>query len=547
MTINVIPTPDPVNDIDSATEGGANTTGNVLGNDDIGTGPSTVTAVTEGGTPITLGIPFSTVNGGTLTINPDGSYIYSPPPSGTVPVIGLTETFNYTITDNNGNTGSATLIINVVDEGDLVPNAADDAFITAEDTILNSDVSVNDPAQGDGPSTYSAPVTTTNGGTVVMNTDGTFQYTPRANFEGTDTFTYTITDADGDVDTALVTITVNPVNDPSVPVDDFAVTNEGTPVTVNVIANDTDIDGNDATLVSATNGTNGTTSVNPATGEVTYTPNPGFSGPDTFTYTNSEGNTATVTITVNSTSSSGPTDLGDDNPVPENLLRLDDGFIEGDINSEYNSVTAPGAVIDAVRSVNSNPFGESLDVLNADTTGFFDANSVKGSSIRSVISESNTSSVDSLFPLRLGEGDVGANLQDELILETLIYNKTLFLDIDYIIISDPTLEVSDVKVSQSNGDALPDWLVFNDENQQVIGQPPVDAENIRLMIEVELSNGVEVIRYVDIEVQTGVISEFSVENTVAATGTDLFSSQITQVAGEFEKNADAISQILDKG
>ena len=88
------------------------------------------------------------------------------------------------------------------------------------------------------------------------------------------------------------------MNDATVVVADAASTDEDNAVDIDVLANDTDVDGNAATLVSATNGTNGTTSINAATGVVTYTPNADFNGIDTFTYTNSEGNSETVTVTI---------------------------------------------------------------------------------------------------------------------------------------------------------------------------------------------------------------------------------------------------------
>ncbi|NNF61142.1 MAG: DUF11 domain-containing protein, partial [Gammaproteobacteria bacterium] len=65
-------------DTNTATEGGADATGDVLANDTLGDGPTTVTAADQGGTPITLGSPFTTANGGTLTLNSDGTYTYTP-------------------------------------------------------------------------------------------------------------------------------------------------------------------------------------------------------------------------------------------------------------------------------------------------------------------------------------------------------------------------------------------------------------------------------------------------------------------------------------
>jgi hypothetical protein len=78
------------------------------------------------------------------------------------------------------------------------------------------------------------------------------------------------------------------------PVMDFAVTPAGTPVVINVLANDPGVG---LQIVSVTQGANGTVAINPGNTTVTYTPNPGFAGFDTFTYTTANG-TAAVTVTV---------------------------------------------------------------------------------------------------------------------------------------------------------------------------------------------------------------------------------------------------------
>ena len=84
-------------------------------------------------------------------------------------------------------------------------------------------------------------------GTVTENTDGTLKYTPDADYNGTDSFTYTVSDGQGGTDTATVTVTVNPENDPPVAVDDTPSTDEDTSVDINVLANDTDLDGDTLT------------------------------------------------------------------------------------------------------------------------------------------------------------------------------------------------------------------------------------------------------------------------------------------------------------
>ena len=258
----------------------------------------------------------------------------------------------------------------------------------------------------------------------------------------------------------------------------------------------------------------------------------------------------TVGITDND-STGGPgvsTPLGDAEVVPENLLQLDPGFTTGSLVSNYNTISAPGAVIETVRSVSSEQFGDQINGALAGSDGLFDANPVKGFSLRSAIIETNNSGIDSLFPLRIGdtESDADPSLQDELILESLINNRTLYLDIEYLVITDQTLEVVSIKVTLPNGEALPNWLVFNEDERQVVGEPPVDAENIQFRVEVELNNGQQILRYVEIDVQSGVISELEIENTdIALLGTELFSNQLDNVATSYANNADAIIKALN--
>ena len=141
----------------------------------------------------------------------------------------------------------------------------------------------------------------TNGtnGTVAI-VDGQAVYTPNADFNGEDTFTYTVTTEPGNTETATVTVTVTGVPDANDDnADDGALTDEDTPVTIDVLANDSF--GPDAVLSDASDPPNGTVAI--VDGEVVYTPDPDFHGEDTFTYTvttpDGGTETATVTVTVN--------------------------------------------------------------------------------------------------------------------------------------------------------------------------------------------------------------------------------------------------------
>ena len=178
-----------------------------------------------------------------------------------------------------------------------VLTAANDSFTLAEDspaTVL--DVLANDSSDPDGPLTIAAVTQGSQGGTITINAGQSVSYAPLADFYGSETFTYTITDGTpGNTATATVTVTVTPVADI---VDDTATTERDQPVTIDVLAND-GFSG-DPEITAVTQGSSGAVAI---TGDnrVTYTPNAGFVGVDSFTYTVTSGGvteTGTVTVTV---------------------------------------------------------------------------------------------------------------------------------------------------------------------------------------------------------------------------------------------------------
>lgn len=188
------------------------------------------------------------------------------------------------------------------------PVASDDNAITDEDNAVNISILANDTDM-DGSLDYTGITivsSTSNGSALVNKDDGIVTYTPNANFNGSDGFTYTVTDNEAEIsNTATVSITVISVNDAPVTDNDSAVIDEDNTVVVNVVDNDTDIDGtiDPATVRIINNPVNGSASV--SAGIVTYTPSPDFNGNDNLAYTvnDNEGatsNTATVSITVTS-------------------------------------------------------------------------------------------------------------------------------------------------------------------------------------------------------------------------------------------------------
>ena len=190
------------------------------------------------------------------------------------------------------------------------PVAVNDADTTDEDTPIDISVLDNDSDQDQGLDTTSLTIITDPAhGTAVVNPDGSISYDPDSNYYGPDTLVYAICDlfVAPLCDTAVVFITVNPVNDPPVAVDDTTTTPEDTPVDIPVLSNDSDPDGSldTSSVVIITPPSHGTPTVNPD-GSITYNPDTNYYGQDTLTYavcddgipTPSLCDTATVIITV---------------------------------------------------------------------------------------------------------------------------------------------------------------------------------------------------------------------------------------------------------
>jgi hypothetical protein len=295
VSITVTPVNDPPvanDDSDTVAEGNSVVIA-VLANDTDADGTvdaTTVTIVTD----VTNGSTVVNPTNGVVTYTHDGSATTS-------------DSFTYTVQDNNGATSNTATVNITVTEANDPPVANDDSDTVAEGGSVPIDVLANDTdADGTVDATTVTIVTdVTNGSTSVNPTTGVVTYTHDGSETLSDSFTYTVQDNNGATsNTATVTITVTPVNDPPVANDDSDTVAEGDSVVIAVLANDTDADGtlNPAT-VSATNGTNGTTSVNTSTGEVTYTHDGSATTSDSFTYTvqdnlGATSNTATVNITV---------------------------------------------------------------------------------------------------------------------------------------------------------------------------------------------------------------------------------------------------------
>jgi hypothetical protein len=176
-------------------------------------------------------------------------------------------------------------------------SATNDSAAVDEDASTTIDVLANDT--GVTASSLEISVMPGNGSATVNS--NAIDYTPDADFSGTDSLTYTVNSSGGSTLSATVTITVNGVNDLPVANADSAVLIEDTPTALDVSANDTDIDGNITSVAIVTPPTNGTTTIDGAI--ITYTPTLDFTGSDELTYQaiDSEGgtsNSVAVSLTI---------------------------------------------------------------------------------------------------------------------------------------------------------------------------------------------------------------------------------------------------------
>ena len=254
--------------------------------------PSNGTVViNDGGTP-------SDPSDDTITYTPNDSFIGK-------------ETFNYTISNAAGKCSTTVVTITVNKScGCKMIKAVDDTATTSLETPVTIAILENDhnvPTEG------TLTTTTPSNGTVVINdggtpnnpSDDTVSYTPNNGFIGEDTFEYTLCDALGNCSTAIVTVTVNAPIPTIKAVDDAAVTQFETPVTIAILENDENVPTEGSlTTTTPSNGTvvinDGGTPNNPSDDTVSYTPNNGFIGEDTFEYTlcDALGNCSTAIVTV---------------------------------------------------------------------------------------------------------------------------------------------------------------------------------------------------------------------------------------------------------
>ncbi|KAB2919080.1 MAG: retention module-containing protein, partial [Dechloromonas sp.] len=336
--------PDATNDSQPVTEDSP-VTGNVLSNDSDPDGnPLTVTQYEVGGTTYVAGTPVVLPGVGTLVIESNGDYSFTPAANytGAIPVA------TYTISDGLGGTDTATLTLGPITLVDDPSVLAPDSQTVAEDNpaignVLSNDADVDNALTVTSftinGTTYAAGATATLAGVgiLVIETNGDYTFTPEANWNGTvPQATYTTNTGS----TSTLDITVTPVDDASILAPDSQTVAEDNPAVGNVLSNDADVD-NALTVTSFT--INGTTYAAGATatlagigtlvieanGDYTFTPETNWNGSvPQATYTTNTGSTSTLDITVTPVDDASilapdSQTVAEDNPAIGNVLSND--------------------------------------------------------------------------------------------------------------------------------------------------------------------------------------------------------------------------------
>jgi hypothetical protein len=281
---------------------------------------------------------------------------------------------------------------------DHMPAAANDAFSVAEDTSVSGDLGANDSGLEDGGIVYSLD-SVPSSGTAVVNADGSFSYTPAPDYNGSDSFGYAVTDADGDASSATVSITVTAVDDIPVANDDAVSTSEGVSVGGDAANNDSGLGDGGISYALGAAPANGSASI-ASDGSFTYTPNPLFSGADSFGYqvSDADGDIAsgTVTVTVSSVNAvpvanDDSVTVAEDASVSGDLSANDSGLEDGGIVYAPGGPPAHGTAV--VNSDGSFTYTPAPDYNGGDSFGY-SVSDVDGESSSATVSVTVTAMDD---------------------------------------------------------------------------------------------------------------------------------------------------------
>lgn len=283
---------------------------------------------------------------GSLAFNQDGSFVYTPDPD----YHGV-DAFTYQVSD--GSETSALLVVEItVNATNDIPVGLNDAYAVNEDESLtiaaNTGLLIND-SDIDGDPLQAILESGPQHGTLALNLDGSFTYTPESDYHGTDAFTYLVSDGELTSELVVVEITVAAVNDaPQGQSDAFTVNEDETltvPVEGSLLLNDSDLDGDALVAVLDTAPAHGTLEL-AADGSFTYVPNADYQGNDTFSYRVSDGTLTSEVVVVEiavTPVNDAPVGTSDSYTVNEEqtlVVAMESGVLSNDIDVDGDSLNA---------------------------------------------------------------------------------------------------------------------------------------------------------------------------------------------------------------
>ena len=350
-----------------------------------------VTASDIEGDPLTYSVVTPPAKGA-VTLNADGTFSYTPNLN-----INGTDSFTYKVYDGAAYSNLATVSLTVTPVNDA-PVALASAKSTNEDNSVTGNVSstdVDDVPVGADPRTYTVTGAASNGAVVITNgSTGAYTYTPNPNFNGSDSFIFTAKDLSGATSSAVVSITVVPVNDAPVASNAAASGNEDTVIAGSVTASD--IEGDTLTYSVVTGPGKGAVTLK-ADGAFSYTPNANFNGSDSFTYKAYDGaaysNLATVTLTVtpvNDAPVAAPSAVttAEDNSVTGNVSSTDVDDVP--VGADPRTYTVTGAASNGAVVITNGSTGAYTYTPNPNFNGsdsfIFTAKDVSGATSSAVVS-----------------------------------------------------------------------------------------------------------------------------------------------------------------
>ncbi|WP_223533220.1 beta strand repeat-containing protein, partial [Pseudomonas sp. BF-R-30] len=384
LTISVTPVDDSFTDLSESVSTAEDTalTGSVLSGTSSVDGPVSVVNFTIGETTYAAGSTATIANVGSLVIAANGTYTFTPAENynGNVPTV------SYTVTDGSGSNVTSTLTISVTPVDDNFTDLSE-SVTTAEDTAVTGSV-LTGTSSVDGPvsvvnftidgvaGTFTAGQTATiaNVGTLAIGANGTYTFTPAANYNGTvPTVSYTVTDGSGSNVTSTLTISVTPVDDSFTDLSESVTTAEDTAVTGSVLTGTSSVDGpvsvvnftiGETTYAAGSTATiaNVGTLVIGANGAYTFTPDANYNGSvPTVSYTVTDGSGSNVTSTL--TISVTPVD---DNftDLSETVSTAEDTAVTGSVLTGTSSVDGPVSVVNFTIGETTYAAGSTATIAN---------------------------------------------------------------------------------------------------------------------------------------------------------------------------------------